>query len=245
MPEIDSDLFNFLALVFLGVLVIAAIATISLLGGIKKGLSSLAEQRSGTEIPPASTAPPVAGAPSRAEEERRAEEAKRAEQERRAREERDAEEARRAEEQRRAEESRRAEEERRAEEARRAREAQEAEEARRAEESRRADEELRAETPQGATAASAAEPEDQPFERDGRWWFRRGDELLVYDEQAGQWVPAPSDSPSPGQPQQTQEVPAASGGEEAARSGFWKCPNCGAVNGSTATSCRMCFAGRP
>src|SRR5688500_12166659 len=25
--------------------------------------------------------------------------------------------------------------------------------------------------------------EDGPFERDGRWWFRRDGELLVYDEQ--------------------------------------------------------------
>ncbi|HYP22470.1 MAG TPA: hypothetical protein VEV43_02755, partial [Actinomycetota bacterium] len=30
-------------------------------------------------------------------------------------------------------------------------------------------------------AASAEDdPQEQPFERDGRWWFRRGDELLVY-----------------------------------------------------------------
>jgi hypothetical protein len=27
--------------------------------------------------------------------------------------------------------------------------------------------------------------------------------------------------------------------------GFWKCPSCGAINGSTATTCRMCFAPRP
>ena len=27
--------------------------------------------------------------------------------------------------------------------------------------------------------------------------------------------------------------------------GFWKCPSCGAVNGSTASTCRMCFAARP
>lgn len=26
---------------------------------------------------------------------------------------------------------------------------------------------------------------------------------------------------------------------------FWRCPSCGAVNGSTATSCRMCFAAKP
>jgi hypothetical protein len=33
--------------------------------------------------------------------------------------------------------------------------------------------------------------------------------------------------------------------EEPGQQGFWKCPTCGAVNGSTATSCRMCFAARP
>ena len=76
------------------------------------------------------------------------------------------------------------------------------------------------------------EPRDQPFERDGRWWFRRGDELLVYDEGTGQWLQAPQ-----------QAAPAASG--EAAQGGFWKCPSCGAVNGSTAAACRMCFTPRP
>jgi ribosomal protein L40E len=30
----------------------------------------------------------------------------------------------------------------------------------------------------------------------------------------------------------------------AASGSGWKCPNCGAVNGSTATSCRMCFTAR-
>jgi hypothetical protein len=25
---------------------------------------------------------------------------------------------------------------------------------------------------------------------------------------------------------------------------FWKCASCGAINGSTATSCRMCFTPR-
>ncbi|MGH3239364.1 MAG: zinc finger Ran-binding domain-containing protein, partial [Spirillospora sp.] len=102
-----------------------------------------------------------------------------------------------------------------------------------------------------APAAAEPEPENQPFERDGRWWFRRGEELLVYDEQTGQWMPAPQ--PVPGGQYyagagasagpQTSAAPA----EEAQSSagGFWKCPSCGAVNGSTATSCRMCFAARP
>jgi hypothetical protein len=94
-----------------------------------------------------------------------------------------------------------------------------------------------------------AEPQEQPFERDGRWWFRRGDELLVYDERAGQWVPAPDEAA----PVAQTAAPAAAAGaatepleptHEAAGS-FWKCPSCGAVNGSTATACRMCFTARP
>jgi hypothetical protein len=164
------------------------------------------------------------------------------------------------------------------------------------------------------------EPEEQPFERDGRWWFKRGGELLVYDEVEGQWQPVagspastPSavvtnptsaeagainaelaslsdDSPAPyrgaettessageaesalGSPSATPVVesaapdattematvgasdgdtPAPGSSEEPVqpvqewKSGsFWKCPSCGAVNGSTATSCRMCFAAR-
>jgi cytoskeletal protein RodZ len=159
------------------------------------------------------------------------------------------------------------------------------------------------------------EPEEEPFERYGRWWFRRGEELLVYDEVSGQWMPAPTPSPSPtsgfdvSAPQASGEGSwTSSGAETAAReprgladweqearraaeeahpsghgqtgaaslhtpgaetepthavqaptpvesgepssgqrgvAGFWKCPSCGAVNGSTATSCRMCFAQRP
>lgn len=109
-----------------------------------------------------------------------------------------------------------------------------------------------------AGAATAADiPEEQPFERDGRWWYKRGDEFLVYDETSGQWEPAPAGSlstmsatkpaaetaytpmseASPG----TAQTPA-SGGEDA---GMWKCPSCGAVNGGTAASCRMCFTARP
>jgi hypothetical protein len=99
-------------------------------------------------------------------------------------------------------------------------------------------------------------PEEQPFERDGRWWFKRGDELLVYDEQSGQWEAAPANATA------TSPAPVASGGDQTAASpaasqeaepaqaaedpgSFWKCTSCGAVNGSTATSCRMCFAPKP
>lgn len=129
---------------------------------------------------------------------------------------------------------------------------------------------------QPAAQATFDEPEDQPFERNGRWYFRRDDELLVYQEGTGEWVPAdPADlePPAPprsdysssefagqdaapaegaagdsgvGQPEDTarfetidQEPRPAAGG------GFWKCPSCGAVNGSSATTCRMCFSARP
>ena len=110
-------------------------------------------------------------------------------------------------------------------------------------------------------AAVQEDPQEQPFERDGRWWFRRGDELLVYEEQTGQWVAAPQAEPSTsGSVAASSDAggsasgsPASTGGsaggqvttqvEQAAS--FWKCPSCGAVNGSTATSCRMCFTARP
>lgn len=107
-------------------------------------------------------------------------------------------------------------------------------------------------------AAHADDPQEEPFQRDGRWWFRRGDELLLYDEASGQWQPAPSASGSA--PAAAQEGIAASSGattgvqttpvSEAPAvadqvSSFWKCPTCGAVNGSTAATCRMCFAARP
>ena len=82
-------------------------------------------------------------------------------------------------------------------------------------------------------------PEEQPFERAGRWWFKRGQELLVYEEQTAQWVPAPA-----------TEIPTSEPEPEpvrgpATQSGYWRCPSCGAVNGSTAATCRMCFAARP
>ena len=116
-------------------------------------------------------------------------------------------------------------------------------------------------------SAAQDEPQEQPFERDGRWWFRRGDELLVYDEQTGQWLPAPAPTVAASV---AQDAPGSGGttsvatetrtsamqdlrtdadlqaaGEPEPSSGFWKCPSCGAVNGSTATSCRMCFSARP
>lgn len=114
--------------------------------------------------------------------------------------------------------------------------------------------------PTGATPAAAAvpaaaaapvataEPQDQPFERDGRWWFRRGNELLVYDEQAAQWVPAPALAATAAAPATTAPagVAAGAGAAPGADAGsFWKCPSCGAVNGSTSASCRMCFTPRP
>jgi hypothetical protein len=154
--------------------------------------------------------------------------------------------------------------------------------------------------------ASAPAISEQPFEKDGRWWFRRDGELLVYDEQRGEWQPAPEeepDEPWSGQsvaaesaptstwatePAQTEtaeqpvtsawDSPATSAPEptetaapvqsadvthpldeprpgepgydgpdveQPAQMSHWKCPSCGVINGSTATSCRMCFAARP
>jgi len=99
---------------------------------------------------------------------------------------------------------------------------------------------------QAAAATStpiAAEPEEQPFERDGRWWFKRGDELLVYDEGTGQWVAAgdqPVVAPASAAPTTTAAIPTTS--TEAGEG--WRCSSCGAINGSTATVCRMCFTPR-
>lgn len=99
-------------------------------------------------------------------------------------------------------------------------------------------------TPSTSTSTSTGlrgdEPEEQPFERDGRWWFKRGGELLVYDEGTGQWVAAPGEGAGAGATQRfaTTTVTSTDVGEG------WKCASCGAVNGSTATSCRMCFAPR-
>ena len=95
----------------------------------------------------------------------------------------------------------------------------------------------------GGTRVEAL-PEEQPFERDGRWWFKRGDELLVYDEATGQWTPAPANNPfsGGGGPSAMTSVMEPVGGGEG---GFWKCPSCGAVNGSTSPTCRMCFTPRP
>jgi ribosomal protein L40E len=100
-------------------------------------------------------------------------------------------------------------------------------------------------------AAHADDPQEEPFQRDGRWWFKRGDELLLYDEASGQWQPAPADTGSASQPAAapvqtaattaTAQVPVVA--DQVAT--FWKCPTCGAVNGSTAATCRMCFAARP
>jgi hypothetical protein len=212
----------------------------------------------------------------------------------------------------------------------------------------------------GAGADPAAEPStddettaddsERPFERGGRWYFRRAGELLVYEEGTGEWVPAGDDRPArsttgastaesiqvdqgggqagdaverqtaaveasneppvagvaeerpaheaeraiarsngpstsfAGQPLAAAEEEAAAlgepvgavavAGEDAAvatgfeepgggavdlaeatatseepattpTESFWKCASCGAINGSTATSCRMCFNPRP
>lgn len=113
-------------------------------------------------------------------------------------------------------------------------------------------------------AAHADDPQEEPFQRDGRWWFRRGSELLLYDEATGQWQPAPEGSggaaapdaggaaaPGAGAGTTTHTEPAGTTTTQAspavadAVATYWKCPTCGAVNGSTAATCRMCFAARP
>ena len=126
---------------------------------------------------------------------------------------------------------------------------------------------------QSATA-TGDEQEEQPFERGGRWYFRRDGELLVYDETTGEWVDAEQDQPqqeppppsweddahtgtdvafTPGGSDETEtetfatlgESEEGSSSDQASAGGFWKCASCGAVNGSTASTCRMCFAARP
>ena len=148
--------------------------------------------------------------------------------------------------------------------------------------------------------------EEGPFERDGRWWFRRDGDLLVYDEQLEEWVdpdaapaaqaeqiaatdPEPADAapvPAVETAPEIQQHPLDEAREWTARAEtapgtettsieevspapipepvsapapitqptegaqgeagtHWKCPACGVINGSTATSCRMCFAARP
>ncbi|MDQ4143568.1 MAG: zinc finger Ran-binding domain-containing protein [Actinomycetota bacterium] len=128
------------------------------------------------------------------------------------------------------------------------------------------------ETEEPASQSTIDEPEEQPFERNGRWFFRRDDELLVYEEGTGEWVPAdPADlAPAPAPPPvadfSSSSEEASSAGDlgtgaaagDTARfdtvddeprptggGGFWKCPSCGAVNGSSASTCRMCFSSRP
>jgi ribosomal protein L40E len=112
-----------------------------------------------------------------------------------------------------------------------------------------------------AFAAHADDPQEEPFQRDGRWWFRRGGELLLFDESSGQWQPAPDDASATPAPVAATDTADTGAGTAATTGGaastesmpavadqvatFWKCPTCGAVNGSTAATCRMCFAARP
>ena len=95
------------------------------------------------------------------------------------------------------------------------------------------------------TALRGDEPEEQPFERDGRWWFKRGGELLVYDEGTGQWVASgQSAAAAPASTAGAATTAPAPATLRADTGEGWKCASCGAVNGSTATTCRMCFAPR-
>jgi hypothetical protein len=97
----------------------------------------------------------------------------------------------------------------------------------------------------GTIGLRGDEPEEQPFERDGRWWFKRGGELLVYDEGTGQWVaPAPAGAVTPAETTAASFTTGSAAPVQADAGEGWKCSSCGAINGSTATSCRMCFAPR-
>ena len=102
-----------------------------------------------------------------------------------------------------------------------------------------------------APSLTGTEPEEQPFERDGRWWFKRGGELLVYDEGTGQWVAAGSaagGATAGGATVGGATTEAAGGYTPSTSAGDpgegWRCSSCGAINGSTATVCRMCFTPR-
>lgn len=152
------------------------------------------------------------------------------------------------------------------------------------------------ETPEASPLEEASpqeeEPAEGPFEKDGRWWYRRESELLVFDERTETWVDADApedtgvafDAPAEATPVQVKPhpleeargwdtapiTPAASSApivepveppaepvvvapveeqpaptESSSPAAHWKCPSCGVINGSTATSCRMCFAARP
>lgn len=239
MPTIDTETFQFIALVLLGVIAFTGLIALLQLGGLRKALRGLSP---GTA--PASTDEAAAEQPEAADAEPASDEALGDDAgyssgiqplggadllDEAAAEAKDAQAAEAA----RAQQAYQAEQERQALQAEAERQAQQA-------------------------GGAAEEPQEQPFERDGRWWFRRGDELLVYEEQTGQWVAAP-----PAQPEgtgvaaeaaeQTHEgrAPVEETQTEETRrfpeepGPFWKCPTCGAVNGSIATSCRMCFTQRP
>lgn len=83
--------------------------------------------------------------------------------------------------------------------------------------------------------AAAQAPSKQPFERDGRWWFERDGELLVFDDDSGEWAPSsdrpthpsgrgPASSPAttgpaPGENQQPQEPSGEAGNRPGSISG--------------------------
>jgi hypothetical protein len=58
--------------------------------------------------------------------------------------------------------------------------------------------------------------------------------------------PVATEQPAMEEPAAAEAVTEPAPAEEQAQpASYWKCPSCGVVNGSTATSCRMCFTARP
>ena len=100
--------------------------------------------------------------------------------------------------------------------------------------------------------AAETQPEEGPFERGGWWWFRRGEQLLVYDEVTEQWIEAPARGlagrPAPGASNgnvETSGAPSVAATAPNEPGELWECRDCGAVNAAAARSCRMCFSTRP
>lgn len=99
-------------------------------------------------------------------------------------------------------------------------------------------------------APSESDGGGQPFEQNGRWFFHRGGELLVYEETTGEWLPTETATEREPEPiletdQEREPVVAVAVAEPGTNEAFWKCPTCAAVNSLSAATCRMCFSAKP